>query len=156
MPVHGTLRRVLVTAMIPLAVGAVCFAAVSFWVVSAVKSHPAYAAALAAVRAEPAVIAALGTPLEAGFWAQGGGDEAAGRFEAMFSVSGPRGDAGVRLLARADGPAWELVFLDVGANLPGGRQKVFVLRNDELPVRFGVQRDALAAPADAPADDPPR
>ena len=138
------LRRVLLTALIPLTVGAICFAAASWWVLSGVKQHPAYAAALAAVRADPAVRDTLGPPLSAGYFAQGGVDPTDGCYEAMFSVTGTKGDAGVRFLARPDGSAWDLVFLDVGANLANGREKVMVLANRELPRRFGVQRDALA------------
>ena len=142
-PVHSPLRRVLLTALIPVVFGALCLVAVSLWVMSGVKDHPAYGLALRAVRADPTVREALGTPLEPGFLAQGGEDS--GVFEAMFSVAGPNGDAGVRLLARPDGGGWRLVFLDVGANLDNGRSKVVTLVNEELPRRFGVQRDALAA-----------
>ena len=150
-PVHSPLRRVLLTMLIPLGVGAICLVAVSLYVMSGVRNHPAVAQALAAVRADPAVIEALGTPLEPGFVAQGGEDPATNRYEAMFSVEGPKGEAGVRLLAKPapGGSGWELTFLDVGANLDDGRSKVLTLVNDELPVRFGVQRDALAE--DAPA-----
>ena len=152
------LRKVLLTALIPLSVGAICFTSVALWVVSSAKGHPAYEAALAAVRADPEVRAAIGSPVEPGFLVQGGEHSDDGFFEAMFSVTGPTGDAGVRVLAKpAPGPpgspgtpAWELVFLDVGAKLDNGRDKVITLVDEELPRRFGVQRDALAPDGSTP------
>ena len=144
------LRKVLLTALIPLSVGAVCFAGVALWVVSSVKAHPVYGAALAAVRADPGVRAAIGTPIEPGFLTQGGVDPDDGAFEAMFSVAGPTGDAGVRVLALPGGAGWELAFLDVGAKLADGRDKVITLVDEQPPRRFGVQRDALAPDGSTP------
>ena len=113
---------------------------------SGLKGHPVYRQALAAVNAHRGVAAEVGVPVQPGHLVQGG-TRADGAVEMMFSVTGqkPGVGAGVRVVAEpepgerdrpADQARWVLRFLDVGANLANGSQKVFTLVEGQPPQRF--------------------
>ncbi|MEM8781496.1 MAG: hypothetical protein AAGE65_01450 [Planctomycetota bacterium] len=140
--VRHRMRALLATMAIPLSVGVVAFTATWLTVQGGVKAHPAYAEALALVRGAVPVTEEMGPMLEPSFFATGGGGTEPGTFEAMFSVHGEKGDAGVRVFAResteeADG--WEVTFLDVGIRTHAGREKVVTLRDGDKPERFAEE-----------------
>ncbi|MEM1445781.1 MAG: cytochrome c oxidase assembly factor Coa1 family protein [Planctomycetota bacterium] len=137
--VRHRMRALLATMLIPLCIGAVCFVVTVLIVQGGVKGHPVFAEALRQVRASEAVTAELGTPIESGFLTMGGKGEEPGTYEIMFSVSGPTGEAGVRVFAREDtasAESWNLTFLDVGIKTDAGREKIVTLRDGDKPERF--------------------
>lgn len=83
---------------------------------SSFKSSDAYRLSLAAVERNPKVIAALGQPLEAGFFVlghiriSGPGGEAA----LQYTVSGPKGKGDVSVYAERRAGTWELTQVVVG------------------------------------------
>ena len=142
--VRHRMSALLLTALIPLGVGAVCFAVVSLVVMGNLRAHPVYTQALAAVRASPAAAAELGGGVEPGWWVMGGEEpdvDGVPRMEVMLNVSGDRAGGGVRAVGRpaAGAPGgWRLTFLDVGVNRADGRFTVVDLVGEEAPVRFGI------------------
>ncbi|MEM9752938.1 MAG: cytochrome c oxidase assembly factor Coa1 family protein [Planctomycetota bacterium] len=144
--VRHRMRALLATMSIPLTVGAIAFTATWLTVQGGVKDHPVFAEALGQVRASADVTAELGTPIEPGFLTMGGKGEEPGTYEIMFSVSGPDGEAGVRVFAREDASrpdTWAVTFLDVGIQTHAGREKIVTLHDGDKPERFG--EDGLQA-----------
>lgn len=140
--VRHRMRALLATMAIPLAVGAVAFVVTVMVVQGGVKRHPVFAAALEQVRASREVTAALGTPIEPGVMTMGGAGQEPGTYEIMFSVSGPDGEAGVRVFAREDGGAaagWAVTFLDVGVKTRAGAERIITLRDGDKPERFAEE-----------------
>ncbi len=87
------------------------------------KSSDVYAEALARARADPAVIAALGQPIEEG-WFTGGNINISGPSgEATLSipVSGPQGEATIYLEARKSTGRWIFSTLVVELDADGRR-----------------------------------
>ncbi len=146
--VRHRMRALLVTALIPLAVGLIAFTGVWLWVQSGLKAHPTYAEALRLIRASSEVRAELGDPVEPGFLTTGKVDGDAGTVEMMFSLVGASGEAGVRVFGRDATPddpnsdAWVVTFLDVGIKTREGREKVVTLVDDEQPQRFADDAQA--------------
>jgi hypothetical protein len=85
-------------------------------------SHPAYQEALEKIRENPAVIEALGEPIETALIPYGevtaSGDE--GRAELRIGIRGPKGRASARLKAILSDGEWELIELKV--RLADGRE----------------------------------
>lgn len=142
--VRHRMRALLATMLIPLTVGAIAFTVTWLTVQGGLKGHPAFAEAMGLVNGSPAVLSALGGPVEAGFLVRGRADEAAGTVELQFAVAGPAGDAGVRVYATREGvgeaAAWTITFLDVGLREAG---EVVVLRDGFKPAAF--EEDAEGA-----------
>ena len=140
--VRHRMRALLLTALIPLVVGLICFVVVSAYLSAGLRSHPVMGLALRTATASPEVAAAVGSDAGPGWWVMGGevatveGDGAP--MEMMFNLRGDRGEAGVRVVAREVEPnAWRLTFLDVGLENAAGL-KVVTLVDEERPVRFAV------------------
>ena len=142
--VRHRMRALLMTALIPLVVGLICFVAVSAYLSAGLRAHPVMRLALREAQASPEVAAAVGANARPGWWVTGGAvpsvEGGGAPMEMMFNLRGDAGEAGVRVVAReagTDPEAWRLTFLDVGLNTDAG-QKVVTLVNEERPVRFAV------------------
>lgn len=145
--VRHRFRALVLTALIPVVVGMAGFVGVVAVVQHGLKGHAVYAQALEAVRSDARVGAELGTPLEPGFsvWGTAGGEDAPA--EMMFSVTGPTGSAGVRVMGRPDANAdagWRVTFLDVGTKSDTtGRSKIIKLVTEEDPQRFADEAERM-------------
>jgi hypothetical protein len=85
------------------------FVALILWMVfSMMKSSDVYMQALDRTRNNPAVVSALGTPIEAGFFTSGSIDTSgpAGNAELAIPISGPKGKGTIYLVARKSAGAW--------------------------------------------------
>jgi Cytochrome oxidase complex assembly protein 1 len=94
----------------------VAFVAVIVLVVfGAIKRSDVYREALQRVQNDPAVTAALGTPIEAGIYVTGNVnlDANGGHAKFDFPVSGPKGKADVHVVATMNGSKWEYSELTV-------------------------------------------
>jgi len=98
-----------------------CFvSAIFFFVFSMMKSNDAYQHALAAARQDPEAVAALGQPLEEGWFVSGNFEENGASGQASFSipVSGPKGSGTVYVEARKSAGQWNYstMVLEVDAS----------------------------------------
>ena len=95
----------------------VAFCAVLVFIVfAAIKKSDVYEQALERVRNDQRVQAALGTPIERGFWVSGSvhvDTNKGGTADFTFPVSGPKGKAKVHAIAATQGQTWEFTTLDV-------------------------------------------
>ena len=84
-------------------------------VFGAIKSTDVYHGAYSRVQNDPRVIAAIGSPVEAGWWMSGNVHVANRRGDADFSfpVHGPKGRAGVHAVATRSDGAWTYSELSV-------------------------------------------
>lgn len=82
---------------------------------SALKSSDAYAQAVARAKADPRVVAALGTPIEEGMFPSGKTNVAGGSGEADLAIpiSGPKGTAMIYAVAQKSGGKWTYSKLSV-------------------------------------------
>jgi uncharacterized membrane protein YhaH (DUF805 family) len=73
------------------------------------KSSDAYSGALSRVKFNPAVIAAIGTPIKDGFFVSGiiSENNSWGRANLVFPISGPNGSANVYVLASKSSDKWQ-------------------------------------------------
>src|SRR5438045_2271322 len=90
-------------------------AAITIFVFGAIKRSDAYTGALERVRADQRVIAAIGQPIEPGFWVTGNinFNNGKGNADFDFPISGPRGKARVHTVASNEGQKWEYSELRV-------------------------------------------
>ena len=79
------------------------------------KSTGAYEEAVAAARAEPAVVAALGTPIEEGFLVTGNVEieGSSGYADLAIPISGPRASGTIFVEAEKSGGQWYFSTLEV-------------------------------------------
>jgi hypothetical protein len=92
------------------------FAAVIVLVVfGAIKRSDVYRQALQRAQNDPAVIAALGTPIDAGIYVTGNVnlDANGGHAKIDFPISGPKGKGDVHAVATMNGAKWEYSELTV-------------------------------------------
>ncbi|MEA2238304.1 MAG: hypothetical protein QOC81_3028 [Thermoanaerobaculia bacterium] len=84
-------------------------------VFGAMKKSDVYQEALRRAQADPAVISALGTPIEAGLMVTGSVnvDSSGGHATLDFPISGPKGKATVHAVATKSGAGWEYSALTV-------------------------------------------
>jgi len=84
-------------------------------VFGAIKRTDVYRDALHRAQNDPAVIAALGTPIEAGIYVTGNVnlDGNGGHAKFDFPISGPQGKADVHAVATMNGTTWEYSELTV-------------------------------------------
>lgn len=103
------------------------FALVITFVFGMMKQSSAYSEALEIARADPAVVAALGTPIEDGFMVSGNISEngPSGRAELSIPVSGPRGTATIYVEADKSAGAWK--FKTLIAELDAGNERIDLL-----------------------------
>ncbi|MHC4415668.1 MAG: cytochrome c oxidase assembly factor Coa1 family protein [Planctomycetota bacterium] len=104
----------LVTIIISLALGLI-------------KGSGAYTEAVARARTEPAVTAALGTPIEEGFLVVGDIEEsnASGSADLAIPISGPNGSATIFAVAEKEGGHWQFSTLEVAVE--EGNERVDLL-----------------------------
>lgn len=92
-------------------------------VFSAMKSSDAYQTALARAKADPRVIAALGSPIDAGFFVSGSTHVTGSSGEADLSIpiSGPKGNGTLYLVASKSAGEWTFSKLVVEMKETGQR-----------------------------------
>jgi hypothetical protein len=94
------------------------------------KSSDVYAEALARARAHPAVIAALGQPIEEGWFTSGNIriNGPSGEAELSIPLSGPQGKATILLQARKSAGSW--TFSTLVVEVEEGRRRIDVLDSE--------------------------
>jgi Cytochrome oxidase complex assembly protein 1 len=105
----GCLKAFLIgcSVLIVLGIGAIC--ALVIFVFGVIKKSDVYREALDKVRADQRVVAALGEPINPGFWVSGNLDvkNQKGTADFTFPITGPKGSAKVHAVAATDGNDWE-------------------------------------------------
>ena len=111
----GCLKIFLIGCSVLIVLGVALVAVLVFIVFGAIKKTDAYKVALAKVKSDQRVIAALGEPVEAGFWVSGkmNINNGKGNADFTFPVSGPKGKATVHAVATTEGQGWQYETLDV-------------------------------------------
>jgi len=111
----GCLKIFLIGCSVLIVLGVALVAVLVFIVFGAIKKTDAYKVALAKVKSDQRVIAALGEPVEAGFWVSGkmNINNGKGNADFTFPVSGPKGKATVHAIATTEGQGWQYETLDV-------------------------------------------
>jgi len=106
---------VLVGCLAPIVLCGGCFATIFFGVFGAIKSSDVYQEALAKARASDEVQAALGQPIEAGFFVTGSIEVsgATGNADLAIPISGPNGSATVYAVANRSAGRWSFTTLEV-------------------------------------------
>lgn len=114
-----------------LLLGVLFVVAIGWLVIKGTKSSGAYHQALAGVRASPGVKAALGEPIEDGWWVTGSINVSgtSGEAEISFPVFGPSGKATVYAEGRKQAGEWDLHFLEV--EFKKGAERIDVLSEQE-------------------------
>ena len=92
-------------------------------ILGTMKSSEAYSQSLAQVKADTAIQAALGTPIEAGFMVSGNVsfDGSSGHADLSYSVIGPNDSGQVFAIADKTAGAWRFTMLDVQIASTGDR-----------------------------------
>lgn len=98
-----------------LAFGVAAICALLWFVMGQVRDSDAYRIALAQARADQAVIAAIGSPIETGWWMSGQSSNGGGQGEARLEIplEGPRGKATLFLHTRSRLGVWKFDTLSV-------------------------------------------
>ncbi|HEX3070395.1 MAG TPA: cytochrome c oxidase assembly factor 1 family protein [Thermoanaerobaculia bacterium] len=98
-----------------LVLGAIFCVVIVVVVFGAMKKSDVYQEALKRAQSDPAVIAALGTPIEAGLMVTGSVnvDTSGGHATLDFPISGPKGKGTVHAVATKAGEKWEYTELTV-------------------------------------------
>jgi hypothetical protein len=101
--------------------------AVFLFVMRMMHSFGAYQEAMTRARQDPALIAAIGTPIEEGLWVSGKISEnnQTGRADLTIPLSGPQGRATLHLRASKSGGAWK--FSDLRAKVDATNQRIDLL-----------------------------
>ncbi len=104
----GCLKWALIGCLAIIGLGAVGFAALVLIVFGAIKSTDAYRGARATAERDPRVMAALGSPIEPGWWVSGNVnvDANGGNADFVFPISGPKGKGRVHAIATRDTSGW--------------------------------------------------
>ena len=112
------LAAVLLTLFVALALGGVAL------LLGAIKSSVAYQQALTRAQSDPAVIAALGEPIRAGWFVQGNisTSGASGEADLAIPLDGPRADGTLYVVAEKRAGEWRYETLAV--NVDGGERIV--------------------------------
>ena len=111
----GCLKVLLIGCGVLIVLGVALIAVLFFIVFAAIKKSDAYTEALDRVRHDQRVVAALGEPVQPGFWVSGNLDfkNSKGTADFTFPVSGPKGGAKVHAVASTEGHGWQYTTLDV-------------------------------------------
>jgi hypothetical protein len=118
----GCLKWSLIGCGIVIVLGVAFCAVVAIFIFGAIKRSDVYKGALERAQNDPRVIAALGTPIEAG-WVVSGSvhvDNREGNAEINFPISGPKGKAKVHAIATIDEGKWKYETLTVQPEGGGG------------------------------------
>lgn len=102
-------------------------------VLGMMKQTDVYQIAFAEIRRNPEVIAALGTPIDAGWMASGNVriDNDTGDARLDFSVSGPKGEGKAYVDAHKSAGHWDFRLLAV--DVVEGNRRIIVKQNPALP-----------------------
>lgn len=111
----GCLKWFLVGCAVIIVIGIIGIAAVVFVAFGAMKRSDVYRGAFDRAASDPRVIAALGTPIERGFWVTGrvNIDTSGGHANLDFPISGPKAKAKVHAVATRDAEKWSYTTLVV-------------------------------------------
>ena len=118
--------------LLVLLVGAF-ISAIFFFVFSMMKSNDAYQHSLETARANPAVVAALGQPIEDGWLVTGNFEESGGAGQAQFSIplSGPKGSGTLYVEARKSAGQWD--YSTMALEMDTSKQRVDLLETPPQP-----------------------
>lgn len=111
---------------------AASIALVMTFVFGMMKSSNAYSQALETARSSPSVVAALGSPIEAGYFVSGKISEngPSGEAELAIPISGPRGAGTIYLEARKSAGAWR--FSTLVAEVDATHERINLLPQPSL------------------------
>lgn len=102
-----------------LAAGAAFIAVIFVFVFGILKSTDVYKSAVERAKADPQVIAALGTPIEEGYFLSGSTNVngASGQADLAIPISGPKGKATVYVVAKKSAGEWtyEKLVVEIAA-----------------------------------------
>ena len=107
--------------------GALVFVFVIYGAVTgAIKSSDAYAEGMARARANPEVVAALGEPIESGFWISGNIDVSgsAGNVDVSIPISGPKGSGTLYVVGTRSAGRWQ--YSTMAVEVPGRASRIDV------------------------------
>lgn len=112
-----------------------------------VRSSPVYQHALHRAQSHPAVVAALGEPIEAGWYLSGDFEftDHSGSADFRVPISGPRGTATLHVLARRIDGQWEFERLEV--EFEGQRAPIRLLAAEQEGRLYVRSRDRGLAPS---------
>jgi hypothetical protein len=113
--------------LVVLLVGALV-ATIFFFVFSMMKTNDAYQHAMEAARANPAVVAALGEPMEEGWLVSGSFEESGGSGQAQFAIplSGPKGSGTLYVEARKSAGEWN--YSTMAVEIDTSKERVDLLQ----------------------------
>jgi hypothetical protein len=116
----GCLKWLAIGCSVILVIGIACVAVLVFVVFGAIKATDAYKNARDRAVSDPRVIAALGSPVEPGFWVSGSAnvDNDGGHADIKFPISGPKGKGTVEAVATRNVDKW--VYTKLQVNPDGG------------------------------------
>jgi hypothetical protein len=111
----GCLKWGLIGCGIVIVLGVAFCAVVAIFVFGAMKRSDVYKGALGRAQNDPRVIAALGTPIEPGWFVKGNVhlDTSGGNAELTFPISGPKAKATEHAIGTYDGSKWTYETLTV-------------------------------------------
>jgi Cytochrome oxidase complex assembly protein 1 len=111
----GCLKWLLAGCGVLIVICVIGIAAIFFVVFGAIKRSDVYRGAFDRAASDPRVIAALGTPVERGFWVKGrvNIDTNGGHANIDFPISGPKAKAQVHAVATRDAEKWTYTTLVV-------------------------------------------
>jgi Cytochrome oxidase complex assembly protein 1 len=104
----GCLKALAIGCSVILVLGFIAMVGLFVFVFSVIKRSDVYREAYTRATSDPRVIAALGTPIEKGWWVIGSVkiDDNSGTANIDFPISGPKGKARIHATASYDGSAW--------------------------------------------------
>jgi hypothetical protein len=111
----GCWKAVAIGCSIIIVVGLAAILSLIVFVFSVIKRSDVYREAFNRASSDPRVIAALGTPIDKGWWVMGkvNLDNEGGNANIDFPISGPKGNAKVHAAATYEGNAWKYSSLIV-------------------------------------------
>jgi len=111
----GCLKWLAIGCSVIFVIGIACVAVLVFVVFGAIKATDAYKNAVDRAISDPRVIAALGSPVEPGWWVKGSVnvDNDGGHANISFPISGPKGKAMVEAVATRNVDKWVYTKLQV-------------------------------------------
>jgi hypothetical protein len=105
--------------------GAVLFVFVIYGAVTgAIKSSDAYSEGMARARANPEVVAALGEPIESGFWISGSinVNGPSGDVDVSIPISGPKGSGTLYIAGTRSAGRWQ--YSTMAVEIPGRASRI--------------------------------
>ena len=117
----GCWKALAIGCGIIIVLGAAAVVAVFVLVFSVIKHSDVYREAYTRAASDPRVVAALGTPIEKGWWVTGkvSLDNNTGTANIDFPISGPKGNARVHAAASRENDAWNYSSLVVRPSAGG-------------------------------------